>query len=98
DVVAVTRTPARAEALGIPTAALDDAIGFADLVFLHTALDDSTTRLLDERRLRLFKPTAILVDTARLGVLDEAAVATALEERRLGGVALDGQLAPTSPL
>jgi D-3-phosphoglycerate dehydrogenase len=98
DVVAVSGSSERAEAVGVPVVPLDEALAFADLVTLHCALDESTRHLIDEERLAVMRPTAVLVDTARLGLLDEAAVAHALEDRRLAGVALDGHLAPDSPL
>jgi D-3-phosphoglycerate dehydrogenase len=98
DVVAVTAAGERADALGVRVVPLEEALAFADVITLHCALDDSTRRLIDEERLALVRPTAILVDTARLGLIDEGAVARALEERRLGGVALDGHLATDSPL
>ena len=99
DVRAVSRQ-ARSHAvdLGAEPVQLEDGLAAGELVFLHTALDESTARLLDARRLRLMPPGAILVDTARLGLLDEAAVASALEAGRLGGLALDALLPPSSPL
>jgi lactate dehydrogenase-like 2-hydroxyacid dehydrogenase len=46
----------------------------------------------------MVRPHALLIDTARLALLDEAAVAQALADGRLGGVALDARLDPASPL
>jgi phosphoglycerate dehydrogenase-like enzyme len=54
--------------------------------------------MIDARRLKTLPSEAILVDTARLGLLDEGAVADALDKRRLGGLALDATLPPTSPI
>jgi D-3-phosphoglycerate dehydrogenase len=84
--------------LGARPVALEDGLAAGDLVFLHAALDESTSQLIDTRRLQLMPSGAILVDTARLGLLDQGAVAAALEDRRLGGLALDAVLPPTSPL
>jgi D-3-phosphoglycerate dehydrogenase len=98
-VLAVTRRAAgAARTLGAEVVALDDALVRADMVFLHCALDDSTRGLIDEQRLRLMPRHALLVDTARIGLLDEAAVAAALREGRIGGVALDAALVHGGPL
>ena len=89
---------AEAEALGAEVAELDDALARSELVFLHAALTEATRQLIDARRLALLPPGAILVDTARLGLLDEEAVAAALESGRLGGLGLDASLPTGSPL
>ncbi|MFO1317589.1 MAG: NAD(P)-dependent oxidoreductase [Burkholderiales bacterium] len=74
----------------------------ADVVSLHAPLTPSTRGLIDATRLARMKPDAILVNTARGGVVDEAAVAAALRAGRLGGAALDvferEPLAAGSPL
>jgi D-3-phosphoglycerate dehydrogenase / 2-oxoglutarate reductase len=97
-VLGVSRTPGRAAEIGVAGADLDPALAQADLVFLHTALDDSTRAIINARRLAHMHRDAVLVNTARLGLLDEAAVADALREGRLGGLALDARLDPGSPL
>ncbi len=56
---------------------------------LHVPLDASTRGLIDERALALMKPDAFLVNTARGGIVDEAALKQALVDRRLGGAAFD---------
>ncbi len=61
----------------------------ADAVSLHVPGTSSTQHLLDARRLALLPRQAIVVNTARGGVLDEVALAEALEEGRLGGAGLD---------
>jgi (S)-sulfolactate dehydrogenase len=68
---------------------LADVLREADVVSLHVPLTVGTRGLLDEARLASMKPDAILVNTARGGVVDEAAVAAALRAGRLGGAALD---------
>jgi D-3-phosphoglycerate dehydrogenase len=87
-----------ARSLGARVVPLDEALGQAGIVFLHSALTETTLGSIDERRLRLMPPGAILVNTARLGLIDEEAVARALDERRLGGLGLDASLPPGSPL
>jgi (S)-sulfolactate dehydrogenase len=69
--------------------ALDELLGVADVVSLHVPLTDGTRHLLDDAALRRMRPDAILVNAARGGVVDEAALGEALRQRRLGGAALD---------
>jgi (S)-sulfolactate dehydrogenase len=61
----------------------------ADVVTLHVPLSPATRNLLDAARIATMKPDAILVNTARGGVVDETAVADALRAGTLGGAALD---------
>ena len=61
----------------------------SDVVSLHVPLTRETRNMIDAGRLGLMKRNAILIDAARGGVVDEAAVAAALKENRLGGAALD---------
>jgi (S)-sulfolactate dehydrogenase len=68
---------------------LDALLAEADVVTLHVPLVDATRHLIDTTRLAQMKPGAILINTARGGVVDESAVAEALRSRRLGGAALD---------
>ena len=72
------------------------------MVSLHVPLTESTRNLVNAARLARMKPEAILINTARGGVVDEAAVASALRTGRLGGAALDvferEPLAAGSPL
>jgi D-3-phosphoglycerate dehydrogenase len=77
-------------AVGASKAAdLDAAIAAADAVSLHLPLNDATRHVIDARRLALMRPRALLVNTARGGLIDEAALATALGEGRLGGAGID---------
>jgi phosphoglycerate dehydrogenase-like enzyme len=68
---------------------LDELLAEADVVFLHVTLDDSTRGLLDRRRLELMKPGAVLVNTARGGLVDEQVLAELLREKRLAAAAFD---------
>jgi (S)-sulfolactate dehydrogenase len=74
---------------GVARLPLDELLAASDVVSLHVPLTAETRHLIDARALRLMRPDAILVNAARGGVVDEAALATALHERRLGGAALD---------
>jgi glyoxylate reductase len=68
---------------------LDALLARADIVSLHVPLSDATRLLIDARRIALMKPTAVLVNTARGLVVDEEALAVALEEGRLFGAGID---------
>jgi glyoxylate reductase len=71
------------------TATLHRVLAEADVVSLHVPLNDSTRHLIDAEALRLMRRGAVLVNTARGPVMDEAAVIAALREGRLAGAALD---------
>jgi (S)-sulfolactate dehydrogenase len=60
-----------------------------DVVSLHVPLTPQTKNLLDAARLARMKPTALVINTARGGIVDEAALAAALRAGKLGGAALD---------
>ena len=68
---------------------LDQLLAEADVVSLHVPLTPETRSLIDVTNLAKMKPDAILINTARGGVVDEAAVANALRAGKLGGAALD---------
>jgi (S)-sulfolactate dehydrogenase len=74
---------------GVAPCGLDELLAQADIVSLHLPFLDSTRRLIDETRIARMKPGAILVNSARGGILDEAALARALHQGRLAGAALD---------
>ncbi|HNX49374.1 MAG TPA: D-glycerate dehydrogenase [Thermoanaerobaculaceae bacterium] len=68
---------------------LDELLARADVLSLHCPLTAETRGLLDARRLALLPPGAILVNTSRGEVVDEAALVAALESGHLGGAGLD---------
>jgi phosphoglycerate dehydrogenase-like enzyme len=70
-------------------AALDDLLGRSDIVSLHCPLIPATHHLIDDAALRLMQPHAILVNTARGGVVDEAALVRALDDGVIAGAAID---------
>jgi D-3-phosphoglycerate dehydrogenase len=69
--------------------ALETLLRDADIVTIHTPLDASTRGLIDARALALMKPTAFLINNARGGIVDEAALKDALINRRIAGAAAD---------
>ncbi len=96
----VHQAQGRAEHVGLE--ALDELLERADYVSLHTPLTPETRHLINDRTLALMKPTAVLVNTARGGLVDESALLQALLAGRLAGAALDvtatEPLPPESPL
>jgi phosphoglycerate dehydrogenase-like enzyme len=68
---------------------LDALLAEADVVTLHLVLGPATQGLIGARELRLMKPGALLVNTSRGALVDEAALLAALREGRIGGAALD---------
>lgn len=68
---------------------LADLIPQADFVTLHCPLTEETRGLIGARELALFKPSAFLINTARGGIVDEAALFTALSRKGIAGAALD---------
>ena len=78
--------------------ALDDLLAQSDFVTIHCPRNDETNGMIDARRLALMKPTAILVNAARGGIVDEEALYDALIRRSLAGAALDAMATePPSP-
>jgi D-3-phosphoglycerate dehydrogenase len=74
---------------GVRAVSLDRLLDESDIVTLHLPLDASTRGLIGARALALMKTDALLVNTARGGIVDEAALKQALVDGRLGGAAFD---------
>ncbi len=68
---------------------VDEVLKIADVVSLHVPLLDSTRHLINEARLRMMKPTAYLINTARGPIVDEAALVYALQKGIIRGAGLD---------
>ena len=82
-------TEAEAAAHGAERAALDDLLRRSDFVSLHTPLNPESRHLINSETLALMKPTALLINTARGGVVDQEALYAALVAGKIGGAALD---------
>jgi glyoxylate reductase len=89
DVVAADPKRDVVEAAGVTWLPLDQLLRHADFVSLHPRLTPETHHLIDERRLRLMKPTAFLINVARGEIVHEAALVRALAEGWIAGAALD---------
>ena len=76
-------------AAGVEPVALEDLLTRADVVTVHCPLTPETRGLMNQERLALMKPGALLVNTARGPVVDLAAITAALEAGRIGGAGLD---------
>jgi phosphoglycerate dehydrogenase-like enzyme len=74
---------------GIEALDLPGLLRRSDVVTLHVPLNDSTRGMLDAHMLSMLKPTAVLINAARGGLVDEAALKQMLRERRLAGAAFD---------
>ena len=79
----------RAAQLGVTLTTLDEVLAQSDFVSLHVPLLESTRHMINAARLAQMKPTAYLINAARGGVVDEAALLEALEQHRIAGAALD---------
>jgi D-3-phosphoglycerate dehydrogenase len=82
-------SPERAAELQLKLLPLDQLLSQADVVTLHVAHTEQTHHLINTERLKLMKPTAVLVNTARGELVDEVALADAVREKRIGGAAID---------
>lgn len=67
----------------------EEIIAASDVISLHLPLNDQTRHLINESVIAKMKPTAIIINTSRGGIIDEAAAYQALAAQRLGGLGLD---------
>jgi glycerate dehydrogenase len=74
---------------GVTELPLDELLASSDVVSLHLPLTDATRHLIGARELGLMQPHALLINTARGGLVDEAALAAALRDGRIGGAGFD---------
>jgi len=79
----------RAETSGATLLPLDDVLRAADFLTLHVPLSHQTTGMIGAAQLAMMKPSAYLINCARGGIVDEAALLEALDGSRLAGAALD---------
>ena len=82
-------TPAAATAAGVRLVKLPELIRTADVISLHLPLNDKTRGLLGKAQLWKMKPSALLINASRGGIVDEHALHQALKSNRIAGCALD---------
>ena len=87
--VAYTSTSGGVREEEYPALPLDELLGWADVVSIHAPLNERTRGLIGARELARMKPSAILINVARGGIVDEAALAAALDRGELAGAGLD---------
>lgn len=88
-VLVATRTAPATLPEGVELCDLDRLFAESDAVSLHCPLTPETTQLVNARRLEQMKPTAFLINTGRGGLVDEAALADALNQGRIAGAGVD---------
>ncbi len=81
--------PARAAQFGIRLVPLDELLASSDFISIHLPKTPETAGLIGEKELALVKPSVVIVNAARGGLVDEAALATALNEGRVAGAGFD---------
>jgi len=74
---------------GIEWTAKAELYSESDIITLHVPLTETTRGLIGEREIAAMKPTAVLINTSRGGIVDEGALAAALRSHRLAGAAID---------
>lgn len=84
-----TRVESAEREFGARWLPLPELLAHSDFVSLHTPLSSATRHLIGRNELAMMKPTGILINTARGAVVDQAALAEALRERRIAGAGLD---------
>ena len=82
-------TPERAKAQGAEHVSKDELFRRADVISIHLVLSQRSRGLVGARELALMKPTAILINTSRGPIVEEAAMLAALREKRIAGYGAD---------
>ena len=75
--------------LGIELVGMEDVFRRSDILSVNVPLSSETHHLVNAERIALMKPTAYLINTARGPIVDQTAITTALQERRIAGAGLD---------
>ena len=82
-------TRERCAAVGVAQAGKEELLSAADIVTIHVRLGEATRALISRREFEVMKPTALLINTSRGPVVEEAALIKALQSRAIGGAGLD---------
>ena len=94
--------PERERELNVTRVSLEELFSTSDIITCHTNLTSETYHVVNAERLATMKPTAVVINTSRGPVIDEAALIDALREGRIAGAGLDvfekEPVAPDNPL
>jgi D-3-phosphoglycerate dehydrogenase len=82
-------SPEDEEVLGLTYRSLDEVIAQSDVITIHTPLAPQTENLINAERIAKMKPNVIIINVSRGAIVDEAALAKALKEKRIQGAGLD---------
>jgi phosphoglycerate dehydrogenase-like enzyme len=82
-------TPEKAQAAGAQAVSLEQLLRESDVVTIHTRLSDRTRGLLGAKQLAWMRPSAVLINSSRGPIVDEAALVDALRSRRIAGAGID---------
>jgi D-3-phosphoglycerate dehydrogenase len=77
------------QSLGYTPVTIEELLNASDFVSIHLRLSDKTKNFIGEKELSMMKPTAYFINTARAGLVDEDALVSALQNKKIGGAALD---------
>ncbi|MGE1061765.1 2-hydroxyacid dehydrogenase [Megasphaera paucivorans] len=77
------------EAQGCKLVSLEELCEKSDFISMHARLSDETRGLIGTAQFELMKPTAYIINTARAGLIDEQALIAALQDKKIGGAAID---------
>ena len=87
--VAYTSTSGAIRQEDYPHKPLEELLGWADIISIHCPLTPATKGLIGEKELKTMKPTSIIINVARGGIIDEEALAKALNDKVISGAGLD---------
>ncbi len=87
--VTYTSTSGAARKEDYPQMALEELLAWADVVSIHCPLTPTTKGLIGEKELSMMKPTSIIINVARGGIIEEEALADALNDKTIAGAGLD---------
>ena len=87
--VAYTSTSGAARKEDYPQMVLEELLTWADVVSIHCPLTPTTKGLIGEKELSMMKPTSIIINVARGGIIEEEALANALNDKTIAGAGLD---------
>lgn len=90
NVIAYSRTEKESvKQMGVTYVSLQELLSQSDIISLHVPFNDATKGLIGKEQIALMKQTAILINTARGGVIDSQALADALNEQKIAGAGID---------